>query len=46
VSAAPRGPGWTWVWVSALACLGGGFALGWFMLDKRIRARYGGLRIY
>ena len=41
-----RGPGWTWVWVSALACLGGGFALGWRMLDKRIRAKYGGLRIY
>ena len=43
---AQRGPGWTWVWVSALACLGGGFVLGWRMLDKRIRAKYGGLRIY
>jgi SH3 domain-containing protein len=43
---AQRGPGWTWVWVSALACLGAGFVLGWRMLDKRIRAKYGGLRIY
>jgi SH3 domain-containing protein len=43
---AQRGPGWTWVWVSALACLGAGFALGWRVLDKRIRAKYGGLRIY
>jgi hypothetical protein len=34
------------VWVSALACLGAGFVLGWRMLDKRIRAKYGGLRIY
>jgi hypothetical protein len=24
----------------------GGFALGWRVLDKRIRAKYGGLRIY
>jgi hypothetical protein len=40
------GPSWTWLWVSALACLGGGFALGWRVLDRRIRAKYGGLRIY
>jgi hypothetical protein len=39
-------PGWAWVWVSALSCLGAGFALGWRVLDKRIRAKYGGLRIY
>jgi SH3-like domain-containing protein len=39
-------PGWIWVWVSALVCLGAGFALGWRALDKRIRAKYGGLRIY
>jgi Bacterial SH3 domain len=43
---AQRAPGWTWVWVSALACLGAGFALGWRVLDRRIRAKYGGLRIY
>jgi hypothetical protein len=39
-------PGWIWVWASALVCLGAGFALGWRALDKRIRAKYGGLRIY
>ncbi len=39
-------PGWIWVWVSALVCLSAGFALGWRALDKRIRAKYGGLRIY
>jgi len=26
--------------------LGAGFALGWWVLDRRIRAKYGGLRIY
>lgn len=41
-----RGPRWSWVWVSALTCLGAGFALGWRVLDRRIRAKYGGLRIY
>jgi hypothetical protein len=39
-------PGWLWVWASALVGLGAGFALGWRALDKRIRAKYGGLRIY
>jgi hypothetical protein len=39
-------PGWSWVWVGALAGLGAGFALGWWVLDRRIRAKYGGLRIY
>jgi hypothetical protein len=46
VSQAPARPGWTWVWVSALVCLSAGFALGWRVLDRRIRAKYGGLRIY
>jgi hypothetical protein len=46
VSQTPARPGWIWVWVSALVCLGAGFALGWRALDKRIRAKYGGLRIY
>ncbi|GAC1452096.1 MAG: hypothetical protein PVSMB6_03190 [Steroidobacteraceae bacterium] len=41
-----RGPRWGWVWLSALACLGAGFVLGWRVLDRRIRAKYGGLRIY
>jgi hypothetical protein len=41
-----RRPRWSWVWVSALAGLGAGFALGWRVLDRRIRAKYGGLRIY
>jgi Bacterial SH3 domain len=41
-----RAPRWSWLWVSALACLGAGFALGWRVLDRRIRAKYGGLRIY
>ena len=45
-SETPARPGWTWVWVSALVCLSAGFALGWRVLDKRIRAKYGGLRIY
>jgi hypothetical protein len=39
-------PGWSWVWVSVLAGLGAGFGLGWRVLDRRIRAKYGGLRIY
>jgi hypothetical protein len=39
-------PGWSWVWVGVLAGLGAGFALGWRVLDRRIRAKYGGLRIY
>ena len=46
VSQTPARPGWIWVWLSALVCLGAGFALGWRALDKRIRAKYGGLRIY
>jgi hypothetical protein len=46
VSETPARPGWTWVWASALVCLSAGFALGWRVLDKRIRAKYGGLRIY
>jgi len=37
-------------WQCALACLLlallAGFALGWRMLDRRIRRKYGGLRIY
>jgi hypothetical protein len=39
-------PRWRWVALSAFLALLAGFALGWFALDRRIRARYGGLRIY
>jgi hypothetical protein len=42
----PRRPSWIFALVSAAAALGIGFALGWRMLDRRIRAKYGGLRIY
>jgi Bacterial SH3 domain len=39
-------PLWQWVLGSAVVALLGGFALGWRMLDRRIRRKYGGLRIY
>jgi SH3 domain-containing protein len=46
----PSAPLWRPIWQWALACclagLAGGFALGWRMLDRRIRRKYGGLRIY
>jgi len=40
--------GWRAIWPWALACsaLLAGFVLGWRMLDRRIRRKYGGLRIY
>jgi hypothetical protein len=41
----PR-PSWLWTGVAALVALGIGFGLGWRVLDRRIRAKYGGLRIY
>ena len=45
-AAAPtRGP-WGWLVVTALLALAAGFLLGWRLLDRRIRRRYGGLRIY
>jgi hypothetical protein len=37
---------WPWALVGALAGLGIGFALGVLMLDRHIRRRYGGLKIY
>lgn len=37
---------WEWLLVTALLALAAGFFLGWRLLDRRIRARYGGLRIY
>jgi hypothetical protein len=37
---------WPWVLTGVAAGLATGFALGWRVLDRRIRAKYGGLRIY
>ncbi len=42
----PSRPSWIFALVAAIAALAAGFALGWRMLDRRIRAKYGGLRIY
>jgi hypothetical protein len=39
-------PLWQWALLCCLLGLAGGFALGWRMLDRRIRRKYGGLRIY
>lgn len=40
------GFGWGWLVLASAAALAAGFALGWRMLDRRIRRKYGGLRIY
>jgi hypothetical protein len=45
-ASAPARPVWYWVVGSSLLTLCAGFALGWWMLDRRIRRKYGGLRIY
>jgi hypothetical protein len=37
---------WPWVLGAALLGLGAGFALGLVVLDRHIRRKYGGLRIY
>ncbi len=42
---APRGA-WGWLAVAAVLALATGFVLGWRVLDRRIRRKYGGLRIY
>jgi hypothetical protein len=42
----PSRPSWVAALVVSALALGVGFALGWRMLDRRIRAKYGGLRIY
>jgi hypothetical protein len=39
-------PSWPWVGLACVLALGAGFALGWRVLDRRIRRKYGGLRIY
>lgn len=42
----PSRPSWVVASLTAILALAIGFALGWRMLDRRIRAKYGGLRIY
>ncbi len=42
----PSRPPWIVALVASVATLVIGFLLGWRMLDRRIRAKYGGLRIY
>ncbi len=37
---------WPWVGGATLSALALGFALGWRMLDRTIRKKYGGLKIY
>jgi SH3 domain protein len=37
---------WPWAVLSAALALVVGFALGWWMLDRSIRKKYGGLKIY
>jgi hypothetical protein len=39
-------PSWLWVVGSSLVTLALGFVAGWRVLDRRIRRKYGGLRIY
>jgi len=41
----PR-PLWPWTLAAALIGFGAGFGLGAFALDRHIRRKYGGLRIY
>jgi hypothetical protein len=43
---APARPVWHWALGSFVVALGLGFVLGWYVLDRRIRRKYGGLRIY
>lgn len=42
----PARAAWVWLVAVALLALAGGFVLGWRLLDRRIRRKYGGLRIY
>jgi SH3 domain protein len=41
-----RRKAWVWGSVVALLTFGVGFGIGWWVLDRRVRARYGGLRVY
>lgn len=45
-AASPSRPSWLVAATVSLLTLVAGFVLGWRVLDKRIRAKYGGLRIY
>lgn len=42
----PSRPSWLIAFAAVLVALGAGFLAGWRVLDRRIRAKYGGLRIY
>jgi hypothetical protein len=42
----PAHSAWGWLAATTLVALGAGFLLGWRLLDRRIRRKYGGLRIY
>jgi hypothetical protein len=42
----PSRPSWLASIAVSVLTLIAGFVLGWRVLDKRIRAKYGGLRIY
>jgi hypothetical protein len=42
----PGHPVWQWALGFSSLALVAGFVLGWRMLDRRIRRKYGGLRIY
>jgi hypothetical protein len=42
----PSRPSWILALLASVVTLVIGFALGWRVLDRRIRAKYGGLRIY
>ena len=44
--AMPSRPSWLLAILVSLLTMVAGFVLGWRVLDKRIRAKYGGLRIY
>jgi len=46
VGGAAYRPGWAWVAGAAVLALAVGFGVGWQLLDRRIRSKYGGLRIY
>jgi hypothetical protein len=41
-----RRKAWIWGAVVAVLTFGFGFAIGWYLLDRKVRARYGGLRVY
>jgi hypothetical protein len=42
----PSRPLWQWLAGTSVVMLLAGFALGWRTLDRRIRSKFGGLRIY